>query len=371
MKILHITETATGGVASYLNMLCSVDPANENIILVPELHVKGIDPALDIRSYPTTGRNVGAIWNMLRATRRVIRQEKPDIVFFQASFSLLALLCMRILGMRRPAIYCAHGWSAWIYPKESLKGRAVRFIEGTLCGLADRVVNVSRTDAELANDNGYRGRQIVIENAGEDRPDGVLSTLFEDEPDATHLLFVGRFDRQKGLDILLPAFAKAQALRNDLRLHIVGAAIRDDGDEISLPIGSSLVGWVDKARIDDWYASADAFIIPSRWEGLPLVIPEALRNGTPVLCSNRGALPSLIDDGQTGEVFELTEEAILQCLMSLDKVDLKNRRPACRALYEARYAFSRFAAEVRALYRELHPPQQETTSRNGADLPNA
>ncbi|MAP17948.1 MAG: glycosyl transferase, partial [Aurantimonas sp.] len=91
MKILHVCETATGGVASYLNMLCDVDESFDNVIVVPKRHVKGIDPSLNIRTYDTTGRNVGAIWNMLRATRRAIKEEQPDIVFFQASFSLLAL----------------------------------------------------------------------------------------------------------------------------------------------------------------------------------------------------------------------------------------------------------------------------------------
>ena len=341
MKILHVCETATGGVASYLNMLCDVDESFDNVIVVPKRHVKGIDPSLNIRTYDTTGRNVGAIWNMLRATRRAIKEEQPDIVFFQASFSLLALLGMRLLGMRllgmrRPSIYCAHGWSAWIYPERSLKGKIVRQIEGTLCGLANRVVNVSTTDAELAHDNGYRGQQVLIENAGHDRNASARQDLFQDEPEAIHLLFVGRFDRQKGLDILLPAFRKAHALRDDLRLHIVGASIRADGGDIDLPEGATLSGWVDKAQIDDWYGSADAFIIPSRWEGLPLVIPEALRNGTPVLASDRGALPSLIEAGVSGEVFELTEEAIVACLVGLDKTELRSRRAACRALYENR-----------------------------------
>lgn len=353
MKILHVTETGTGGVASYLNMMCDVDPDDRNIILVPQRMAKGIDPALDIRTYPTTGRNMSAIWSMIRATRKAIREEKPDIVFFQASFSLLALTAMRLAFVRLPFIYCAHGWSAWIYPDGSFKQRIVRMVEGTLCGLADRVVNVSSTDANLAREHHYLGRQVLIENAVSERAVKTRDDLFRDEPDALHLLFIGRFDRQKGLDVLLPAFAKARETRPDLRLHIVGASVRQDGGEIALPEGASLAGWVDKEDIDDWYASADAFIIPSRWEGLPLVIPEALRNGTPVLASDRGALPSLIEAGVHGEVFELTEAAITDCLTGLDKDALRCRRPACRALYEARYAFPRLAAEIRALYAEV------------------
>lgn len=362
MKIVHVTETATGGVASYLNMLCDVDERDENIILVPDRMVKGIDPSLDIRTYPTTGRNLGAIWNMLWAARRLIREERPDIVYFQASFSLLALAGLRLLGMGRPAIYCSHGWSAWIYPERSLKGRIIRLVEGTLPGLANRVVVISEADEELAKRYRYLGRRVLIQNAVPERVADVDPGLFADDPEAVHVLFVGRMDRQKGLDILLPAFEKARALRPDLRLHIVGSAIRADGAELNIPEGASLSGWVDKERIDDWYASADVLVVPSRWESFGLVVAEALRNGTPVVCSNRGAPPSLIEPGVTGEVFELEEQAIVDCLISLDKTELRSRRPACRALYEARYSFPRFAAEVRELYRDLRTP------RSGADV---
>lgn len=353
MKILHVTETGTGGVASYLNMMCDVDPDDRNIILVPQRMAKGIDPALDIRTYPTTGRNISAIWSMIRATRKAIREEKPDIVFFQASFSLLALAAMRLMGVRLPFIYCSHGWSAWIYPDGSLKQRIIKLVEGTLSGLADRVLNISQADLTLAQENRYFGRHVLIPNAVPDRVAEVNDGLFTDTPDALHVLFVGRMDRQKGLDLLLPAFAKARQARPDLRLHIVGSAIRQDGAEAVLPEGASLAGWVDRAHIDDWYASADVLVVPSRWESFGLVVAEALRNGTPVLVSDRGALPSLIETGVHGEVFPLTEEAITAALTALDKDDLRRRRPACRELYEARYAFPRLAADIRALYAEV------------------
>jgi glycosyltransferase involved in cell wall biosynthesis len=353
MKILHVTETGTGGVASYLNMMCEVDPNDQNIILVPDRMAKGIDPAHDIRTYETTGRNLAAVWSMIRATRRMIRKEKPDVVFFQASFSLLALTAMRLSGIRLPFIYCSHGWSAWIYPDGSLKQRIVRLVEGTLGGLADRVLNISEADLKLARDNGYFGRHVLIPNAVPDRVPEVNDSLFADTPDRLHVLFVGRMDRQKGLDLLLPAFAKAREARPDLELHIVGSAIRQDGAEAELPEGASLAGWVDKAHIDDWYASADVLVVPSRWESFGLVVAEALRNGTPVLVSDRGALPSLFDKGVHGDVFELTEPSMVAALTALDKEELRRRRPACRALYEERHAFPRLAADISALYAEV------------------
>lgn len=363
MKILHVCETAIGGVASYLNMICNIDPKVENIILAPEQHVKGIDPTLDIRSYPAKGRSARTVWIMLNRTRRLIREEQPDIVFFQSSFSLLAMTAMRMLGDRRPFIYCAHGWSASIYPEGSIKQYIIRIIEGTLCGLADRVVNISSTDRKLAEESGYLGHHVLIENAVIDRTENVRNDLFgssntmggreRQTKEALHLLFIGRFDRQKGLDILLPAFVEARSRVPNLRLHIVGGPVRNDGAAIDLPENVSRAGWVDKTDIDNWYASADALIVPSRWEGFGLVVPEALRNGTPVLVSKRGALPSLVVPGETGEIFELEKESIVRCLTSLDKADLQRRHSACRALYESRFTFERLARNIHALYLDV------------------
>ena len=353
MKIVHVCETATGGVGIYIGMLCTFEDQDTNIVVAPERHAKGIDPKLDIRPYKATRRSVGALWHMLRSTLQIIRTERPDIVFFHSSFTLLALLGIRLVGLRTPAIYCSHGWSAWMYAEGSLKSRIVKMIEGSLCGLSNCIVNVSSADKDLAEENRYLGHHVVIENAVPEPASNVNNARFAQEPDRLHVLFVGRFDRQKGLDVLLPAFERAQKERPDLRLHIVGASIRQDSEELTLPDGAYLYGWVDKARIDDWYASADALIVPSRWEGLALVIPEALRNGTPILCSNRGAMPALIRHGATGEVFELTEEAIFDCLIKLDKAELSTRRPACRHLYENRYSFPRFAVEIKNLYHDV------------------
>lgn len=353
MKILHVTETGTGGVASYLNMMCAVDPDDQNIILVPERMSKGIDPSLDVRTYPTTGRNIAAVRSMIWATLKVIRAERPDIVFFQASFSILAMTAMRAIGIRLPFIYCSHGWSAWIYPDGSWKQRVVRMVEGTLCSLADRVINISQTDLTLAKEGRYWGQHVLIPNAVPEHAPDVNDKLFSDTPDDLHVLFVGRMDRQKGLDLLLPAFAAARNSRPDLQLHIVGSAIRHDGAQVELPKGASLAGWVDSAHIDDWYASADVLVVPSRWESFGLVVAEALRNGTPVLVSDRGALSSLIDIGLHGDVFTLNEQAITDGLTALDKDVLHARRADCRALYEKRYAFPRLASDISALYAEV------------------
>ncbi|MFC5739258.1 glycosyltransferase [Sinirhodobacter huangdaonensis] len=354
MKILHICETATGGVASYLNMLGGIEDGVENVFLVPSCHADAMAPGLRLRLFPSTGRNPRSLFSFLRAAQQTIRDETPDIFFFHSTFALLGLGAMRLSAARRKkAIYCPHGWAYARYPAASSKARLVKSIEGRLCGLADVVINISQSDLTLAQRLEYRGDQRLVENAVIERRASARDDLFASEPEALHLLFVGRHDQQKGLDLLFEAFGEASQQRTNLRLHVLGKTVRRDGTPIPLPQNTFAAGWIGPAEIDDWYSSADAIVVPSRWEGFGLVVPEAFRNGTPALVSDRGALPDLIREGVTGHVFALGDESLLHRLRELDRSDLRAMRPACRATYDARFSVTRFVREILNIYRSL------------------
>ena len=120
-------------------------------------------------------------------------------------------------------------------------------------------------------------------------------------------------------------------------------------------------GWIDNRHIDSWYRSADAVIVPSRWEGLPFVIVEALRNGTPVLVSDRSGMPDLVEPGKTGEVFALDSDAIARLLGSLDREALHTMRPLCRRSYEERFTIDRYKAEFLSLLDSVSEVPGEST----------
>lgn len=360
MRILNVCETARGGVGIYQNDIAGLRrPGLEMHHLVPEQDADFLDPNLDLHVFDRPRRGAGAVRAMLAAFRRVLRDLDPDICFFHSSFSLAALALMRAGGDRRPALYCPHGWAVLGYGDHALKARAVRGVEGRLSALADRVICVSEHERALARNLGYRGRFTVVENGVPDAPPDVAGDLFAAEFDRLHLLFVGRQDRQKGFDLL--ASALTGAARPDLRLHVIGGAVRGGGPAVAVPEGVDMVGWVARDDVDRWYRSADALIVPSRWEGLPLVIPEALRNGTPVLCSDRSGMDGLIEDGRTGAVFPLEGPALTGLLTRLDKGRLRAMRPACRAAYEARFTVGRMRSQIEAVFDEVL-----ASSRGGA-----
>lgn len=352
MLVLNLCETAQGGVGIYQNLLASMNGPNvTHHHLVPAEHADFMKGIQNLHVFSRPARGARAVLNMLREFDRLVDELNPDICFFHSTFTLAALARMRLRRDRRPAIYNPHGWAVSGYEDSALKSRVVQNIEGRLCGFADRILCVSHADEQLARKLGYRGHFLTIENAVPDATPNARSDLFTADPEQLNLLFVGRLDRQKGFDILIEAMRRVT--RRDIVVHVIGGPVRGDKELPPMPDNMRYVGWVSPEKIDDYYNSADALVVPSRWEGFGLIVPEALRNGTPALVSNRGALPSLIDPGQTGEVFELTPEAISTCLMNLDKRDLNDRSAFCREVFDRRFSLDRWKGEMQMLFEEM------------------
>ncbi len=121
--------------------------------------------------------------------------------------------------------------------------------------------------------------------------------------DGTRLLFVGRLTPVKGVRLLLEAFGRAAALRDDITLDIIG-----DGEDrahleaLAAPYGARVrfLGYRSQEEVAEALTLADALVLPSFAEGLPVVLMEALAAATPVICSQVAGVAELVEDGTSG-----------------------------------------------------------------------
>ena len=113
-----------------------------------------------------------------------------------------------------------------------------------------------------------------------------------------HLLFAGRFDRQKGMDRLRRIVDTLDRLGVPCELRLVGKAILESDQP---PSGERVVVFeptFDEEKMRSHFDWADCLLLPSRWEGLPLVMLDAMANGVLVITTDVGGIPEYVADGR-------------------------------------------------------------------------
>ncbi|MGK2966657.1 MAG: glycosyltransferase [Tepidiformaceae bacterium] len=179
------------------------------------------------------------------------------------------------------------------------------------------------------------------------------------DPEAPVLLWVGRLERLKGVDILLSAAAQLE--RPDLQVLIVG------GDDRAAPLRAELeaqaaaegvtanvrfTGAVPHDTLPAYYSAADVCVVPSYYESFGLVAVEAMACGTPVVASRVGGLASTVDDGVNGYLipWRCPEPFAEKLAVLLGNPELRaNFSRAARKSVE-RYRWRNIALEMTRLY---------------------
>jgi glycosyltransferase involved in cell wall biosynthesis len=263
-------------------------------------HVGDWTPPLDaevadrLRSAGVRCRRLASSWRRGRPLPRVeVPSTAPvDVLHLHSVFVPTNAAVAR--GWPGAVVLSPHGGYDPVSLRRSLLRKQVysALYERRLVRRADTVVALTGIEAEQVC--GFAGavRTAVVPNGVAPRPagDGAgLRRRLDISADARLAVFVGRLDvRHKGLDRLVRAAAAAPGWR----FLLVGPDHRGGRAELlRLLAGSAaggrveLAGELPPADLPGVYAAADLFVLPSRWEGLPMSLLEALGAGVPALVS--------------------------------------------------------------------------------------
>jgi len=194
-------------------------------------------------------------------------------------------------------------------------GSDLNRIPDPLCGALTR--KTLRESAGVITVSGDLGRTAVSLGAGAAKTHAILNgcdtsvfyardkgaarAALGIDPEEEVVVYVGRLDVRKGLRELIEAMASLRGQRPKVRCYLVG----DGSDEGLLVEAIAKFGVGDVVRlmapvrtdgVAQWMAAADLVTLPSYKEGCPNVVIEALASGRPVVATNVGGIPELMDD---------------------------------------------------------------------------
>ena len=317
-----ITKLAVGGAQETALSYCSeLDPNLWATTLVtgPERSPEGdlFDeadrrgvPVVTVPSLRRRVRPVGDLRAVLELVR-LFRRERPDIVHTHSSKAgLIGRLAARIGGVP-VVVHTVHGWSFHEGMSPLAHAGAVA-LERLAARWTWPVVVVTEVDAEIgvAAGIGQPAQYALVRSAVDVRRLRQAADSRESAradlgiPEGVPVVgTVTRLCKQKDPETLLRAARLMAELRPDARLVVVGdGPLRPQVerllDELDLRAHVSLLG--RRSDVEALLPGFDAFVLSSRWEGLPRVVVEAMAAGVPVVSTDVGGIADAVEDQVSG-----------------------------------------------------------------------
>jgi glycosyltransferase involved in cell wall biosynthesis len=262
-------------------------------------------------------------WNGLnplavRALAAILRKEKIDLVHAHSPLAALSgRLAARWLGI--PAVVTVH--LPVTQDHGILQTRRARLGRWLYTGL-DRILNHCCTARLIYVSQKVRdscvGQGLSPASNSRVIPVGIPLAQFTPCPDRAALrmrlgaptepagpviTFVGRFNEQKGLDVLFEAAKQLAAQQVDFQLWLVGdgplrPGLESQAREPGLETRVRFWGWQE--AVAPYLQASDIFVLPSRYEGMPISLLEALACGLPAVVTRVGENEETVQDGENG-----------------------------------------------------------------------
>lgn len=366
MRILHIvTRLGLGGAERVAETLAGASvAAGHRVAILPIVNNR--DRAFrDAMSGNLRERGVEVAGSAVSATAKVaipegaarvalaVARGRPDVVHLHTEIPEFAwaLSSLKSRAVRAvPVVRTIHNtvlWGGW--------GRVGQFSERRLIGARVAAVSLAAREAFLdwrGSRASSRGDPVVIYN-------GVDLGSLPDGPGELGrpplLCFAGRFEYQKGIDVLLESIALLTASESAFRLAIYGAgtfgprvaeaAARSSGRIVVGPPVPDLRGRL---------ASMDAILMPSRFEGMPLLALEALCLGVPILATNAPGLDEVFPSSYPGHCppGDATAFAALIDAFLADPAGWREHALGARSGARERFSLEAMVAAYERLYEE-------------------
>ncbi|NDV89961.1 glycosyltransferase [Alteromonas sp. 345S023] len=358
MKVLHVCESVTGGIATYLNELIPHQISlygieNVRLIVAREQAKEIILPSRVIVTFEQLSRSsLVAQYRMSQTYFKQVKDFQPSVVHVHSTFAGLWFRLPLLWKKKKPykVVYCSHGW-AFDMQKPMWIKHIFAFAEKALLHCTDNVVCISEHDKKLAASFGISTKKLKVVKNTVELADKKITPVDLD-PNLINYLYVGRFDEQKGFDILSDAVHASE--NRNFRVYCIGGAVVSSTDTAQCFEDPRLIalGWKPKNEVLRYMKGCEALIVPSRWEGFGLVALEALVCGCPVFHSGAGGLPEILPNSEySTQLAAPMVESIQKLFDRTSKRMLVERKRQLSKVFKLTYTVKNLAEELNEIYK--------------------
>jgi len=290
----------------------------------------------------------GHDWRSLHAHVSALREARPDIVHANLSSPWSCQYAIAAAGLlRHPRVVAVYQ-----LPRSPRSRRQLE-LKRLSARAVDRHVGVGkRTSREIEELVGLPSGSVLTIHNGV--PDEKPATAARPRPGPL-IGAIGRLEPQKGYDVLIHALAQVE----DATLVLVGdggerSALEQLASRLGVADRLHWVGWSDDAR--GYLETFDVFAFPSRFEGFPLAVLEALLARRAVVASDVGSTAEAVRDGETGVLVPPENPAALAAAIRklLAEAELRQRLgEQGRRLVLDRFTADHMTRRFESLYAEL------------------
>lgn len=246
--------------------------------------------------------------------------------------------------------------------KDSLKGWPYRMIFGRLFNIARYTVALGGKLTTILNDVVTTpSKEVIVLPNAVNLPEGAEPKT--DFATPIRCLFVGRFAENKGIDVLMDAIEMLQATEHKDRFHFTlagkGPLYNEYIEKYKLE-KVDFLGFVPDEQLEELYQQHHVFVLPTRFEGMPTVVLEAMSYGMPIVVTDVGATRELVDDSNGYIIPQNAPEAIVNTLTAFADLSLEKKKSlSINSIEKVRQAFtwSQVAKRHEAIFEKMEVSQ--------------
>lgn len=306
------------------------------------------------------GEETGIDWFLRQISlclhfRREIRDKKIDVVHINTALAPLSIMRDAVLARstKRPILLHIHGGRFFT---QKFSSRFLKWLTGKMLRRAKAVVVLSEIEEEFIEKHWKNLDVRVLENAV------VLEEVQSRKPETSEktIIFLGRLHEDKGLREITEAcgILKKEGFQFDFKCFGAGEAKDHFVTEMTKILGEKFFYGGVVSGGEKWQALADSdiFLLPSRYEGLPVALLEAMAAGCVPVASDIGSVREVVKDGvngflvESGNVSQMIEK--LKPLLSAE-ADLKSLRRNARQTIEEKFDFKDYIKKLEDIYAEI------------------